>query len=76
MPQMVVRFYNKKEIIKENMIRVHRLLSDGATERIYFDVKFPKPTKTFDQASVTFWNAGSQKPTAIDDLQVEAFDKK
>ncbi len=72
MAQMIVKFQNKEQHVKENMIRVHRFLEDHGTSRIYIDVKFPK--KPFDRANVVFYNSGSKVPLLIDDLKVETFD--
>lgn len=74
MAEMIVRFYKNGQVIKENMIRLQRLLNDYETKELYMDVKFPK--KDFDQASVSFWNSGSKTPIEVDDLKVEAFNKQ
>lgn len=73
MAQMKVTFYNKDQVVKENSIKLHRLLDDYSTKQIFIDVKLPK--KPFDHASVVFWNAGGQKPMVIDDVQVEIFEE-
>lgn len=72
MTQWVVRFSNKGQRVKENVIRIYRLLDSGQTRELYIDAKFPK--KPFDQIEVFFWNGGSNKLLLIDDLKVEGFD--
>lgn len=71
MTQWVVRFSNKGQKVKENMIRIYRLLDSGQTRELYIDAKLPK--KPFDRIEVFFWNAGSLKLLLVDDLQVESF---
>ncbi len=73
MTQFIVKFFDGEKIVKERMIRVYRLLADGETQSIYFDVRVPK--STFDLAGVQFWNAGGNKPIAIDNLRIEKFDE-
>lgn len=74
MTQWVVRFSNKGQRVKENMIRIYRLLDSGQTRELYIDAKLPK--KPFDRIEVFFWNAGSPKLLLVDDLQVESFTVK
>ena len=74
MTQWVVRFSNKGQKVKENMIRIFRLLDSGQTRQLYLDAKLPK--KPFDRIEVFFWNAGSPKVLLVDDLQVESFTVK
>lgn len=71
MTQMIVRYLNGEKIVKERAMRVYRYLDDGETERLYLDCS--RPDEPFDRVAVTFWNAESGKPIAIDDLTIEAF---
>lgn len=74
MTQFVLRYSNGGKPVKENMIRVFRLLDNGQTRRITFDSKIPK--KAFDKIQVFFWNANGAKTLLIDDLTVESFSEK
>ena len=72
MTQMVVQFYHQGQVVKENVIRLQRLLNDMETKTVFIDVKLPE--KTFDTAVVLFRNSGGDKPAQMDDLKVELFD--
>ena len=74
MTQLVVRYSNKGEKVKENLIRIYRLLDSGQTRNLYIDSKLPK--KTFDSIQVFLWNGDSPKMLLIDGLRVEAFSEK
>lgn len=71
MTQWVLRFSNKEQRVKENMIRIYRLLDNGQTRELYLDAKLPR--KDFDRIEVFFWNAGSPKVLLVDNLKVECF---
>ena len=77
MTQFVVRLVNKSKpgegIIKENMVRVYRLLDDGVTRNISLDVKLP--TEHYDSVRVLFWNGDSDKELIISDLKAWSFSK-
>jgi len=73
MAQFIVRLINKDSIVKENMIRVYRLLGDNETRTISLDMKLPHAS--YDSVNVLFWNGGSDKPLWIDDLEVRAFNE-
>ncbi len=71
MAQFIVRFTHKGKIIKEKFIRPARLINDGETKPLFFDVKIPETT--FDSVSIHFWNTQSRKMLIIDDLKVAVF---
>lgn len=73
MTQMIVRFYDGEQIVKERMIRLHRLLNGHDEAVIYMDVRRPK--KPFSKVSLQFWNADSEKAIWIDNLKVVVFDE-
>jgi len=73
MTQFIIRFLNNDKIVKERMIRVHRLLNAGETKSIFIDVRFPK--EDFNKIGILFWNAEGDKNIMIDDLKVEKFNK-
>ncbi|HMO41273.1 MAG TPA: hypothetical protein PKC76_18060 [Saprospiraceae bacterium] len=74
MTQFIIRFYNNDQEVKTRIVRVHRLLSDGQTREIGFDVQAPR--KPFNKIGVFFWNADSPQTILIDNLRVESFDEK
>lgn len=74
MTQLVVRYSGKGQKVKENLIRIYRLLDNGQTRQLYLDSRLPK--KTFDRIQVFLWNGDSPKTLLIDDLQVESFSEK
>lgn len=71
MTQLVIRFMNNQENIKERIIRVHRLLSDKSWKTIFMDTRIPKAP--FTHVDIFYWNAESQKELYINSLEVEAF---
>lgn len=71
MANFIIRFYDDGKEVGARFLRVYRFLDDGETERIYFDAKPPR--KYFNEVGVVFWNANSDKPLAIDEVQLEAF---
>lgn len=72
MCQFIVRFYKQGREVKSNMIRVFRLLNDYETKNIHFYAK--SPDTDFDDISVSFWNADSDKEMVIDNVKVEVGD--
>jgi len=73
MAQMIVVYYNGDTRVKENQIRVHRLLHDGETQVIFLDTKIPQ--QAYNRIEVLFWNGDGEKILVIDDLSVEAFEQ-
>jgi hypothetical protein len=72
MAQFIVKFYKADAMVDYKMVRVFRVLNDNETRRIYFDAKL---SKGIDKASVSFWNAESDRPLLIDDLKVFLLEK-
>ncbi len=77
MTQFIVRLVDRskpgKGIVKENMIRVYRLLDDGGTKEVSLDMKLPH--KHYDSVQVSFWNAGSEQQLTVSDLKILGFSK-
>jgi len=71
MAQFIVRLTDKGKIVKENMERVYRVLTDQDTKTINLDVKLPEAA--CDSVHILFWNGSSDKPIWIDDLKVFSF---
>ncbi len=71
MTQVTVKFFNREEVIKENMYRPHRFLHDGQISDLYFDVKVPNTP--FTKVKLLYWNAGGQNETLIDNIEVETY---
>lgn len=73
MTQMIVKQYRQDKEAKVNFIRLHRHMDHGGTKRLYMDTKIADGT---NRAEILFWNAGSDVPILIDDLEVLAFDEE
>ena len=77
MTQFVVRLIDKSKpgdgTVKENMIRVYRLLDGGDTKDISLDMKLP--VEHYDSVRVLFWNGDSDKELTISDLKAWSFSK-
>mgnify|MGYP001386812175 FL=1 len=73
MTQFYIKFYHKDVVIKENMIRVYRVLNDNQSRSIHFFAK--KPLEDFDRVSMSLYHANSDKLLYIDNLKVESFDE-
>jgi hypothetical protein len=72
MPQLVVRFKNKNEVIKSRIIRVSRLMNDDHQwHELYIDVIIPQ--EKFDVAEVQLWNANSKNQLLATNLIVKVF---
>jgi len=78
MPQFIVRLIDntkggdeENRIVKENRIKITRLLGENQTMDIATDLKLP-PRK-YDMVSILFWDAGSDKEVIIDDIKAWAF---
>ena len=52
MTQLIIKFKNKKHIVKERKIRVQRLINNGEIKHIYIDSQLPK--NTFNHLEVLF----------------------
>lgn len=74
MPQLVLQFSDHGTDVKTRGIRLHRLLTDGSTKRLYIDVKIPN--KPFDRVDVYLWNADGTKKTFMDELIIESYSEE
>ncbi len=72
MTQFIVQLENKGNKIKENMIRVHRLLSNGAVKKVAIDMKLP--AGDHDKVNILFWNVGGDV-IYIDSLKIWSFNE-
>lgn len=70
MTQFKIALKNKDVVIRENMIRIQRMLVDGETQTISIDLKIPDAD--FDSISVWAWNAGSEKAICIRQWKIYA----
>jgi hypothetical protein len=71
MTEFIVEFKKGKEVVRANMVRPHRLMSDSETRTVWLDAKVPKVD--FDTIVVRFWNAGGEKKIWVNDLIVQTF---
>lgn len=72
MSQLMVKFKRGDKEIQTRFIRLFRLLQPNSTQNIYLDV--PVPKQPYDFLEVQFWQAHSDKPLAIDQLQITAIE--
>ncbi len=73
MPQVIITFYNKGQIIKANYVRISRILSDGETGNIPIDAKAPLQ---YDKAILSIWNGGSRKVLHINAIGITGYADK
>jgi hypothetical protein len=71
MAQMGVKFYKGENLVKENVIRLHRIMNHGETRAVYIDSNVGEVQ--FDEIRIQFWNPGSHRTVIIDDLEVFCF---
>ncbi len=71
MPQFILQFKQKDDVVKARCIRIHRIMQSGEKKNLNFDVKIP--SKAFDTIEFYIWNAGSGTTTYIDNVHVYAF---
>ena len=74
MAQFILRLVNKGSTAKENMIRVHRVLSNGVTKNISIDMKLPPGD--YDAVNILFWNGGSLDSIYIDSIKLWSFNER
>jgi hypothetical protein len=72
MAQFRLHLMRNAEVIKTSVIRVHRALHDGETQRFSIDLYIPDLVN-YTGGMVDLWSAGSDKYTLMDNLTVEAF---
>jgi len=73
MAQFILRLVNKGRTIKENIVRVDRVLWNGSTKNISIDMKLPPGD--YDAVNILFWNGGSEYPIYIDSLRAWSFNE-
>ena len=73
MPQLVIRYYNGGEKIKEKMIRVYRAMNEGETKQIFIDSRIPDNAT---RVTAHVWNASQSKPATFDALRFETFNEE
>lgn len=73
MAQFIIKIYNQDQFVKQEFIRVHRIMDDNQTRTLYVETKLPK--EPFDNVRVSFWNADSDKELIIDNLVLEKFNE-
>lgn len=72
MCQLIISLEQDDQIVKEKMIRVHRLLQPNQWRKISIDLEIPKGV-TFNNVKVKLWNAGGTREIWMDDLVLEIF---
>ncbi len=68
MTQMNVQFLKDGKTVKDQVIRLHRIMDHGETRVVTLDADVRGVD--FDAMRIQFWNPGSDKMTVIDDLKV------
>lgn len=71
MLQFIVRLKQYDTIVKENVIRVYRVLNEMETRDIFMDVKLPE--QNYNNVDILFWNGESEKVVWIDELKAWHF---
>lgn len=72
MTQFIIRFKKNNNIIKENFIRIQRLMNDGETKNISIDAR--TNNLDYDHIEIVFRNGNQGKTTCrIDNLKVIGF---
>lgn len=71
MLQFIIEFTKDGQLIKQNMVRVNRLVKSGNIEDVYFDTRIP--AQPYDNIEILFWNPGSNVPSLVDDIEVYSF---
>lgn len=71
MAQIKMAFFNNGAQIKDNFIRVYRVIEDGFHGKVYLDARVPD--EAFDAVRISFYNAGGKKKMSFDSLRVIGF---
>ena len=71
MTQFIIEFKKGDKVLRSNMVRPHRLMSDNETRTVWLDAKVPN--MDFDTVTIRFWNAGGHKKMLFDNLLVQSF---
>jgi hypothetical protein len=72
MPQLVVRFEQAGQPVRERALRPFRVMQPGQWLEVGMDIRAPH--KEFDTIKIFVWNAGSRAGMWADDLRVETFE--
>jgi hypothetical protein len=73
MAQFIVRLVYKGNVVKENMVRVHRVLNDWETKTVPLDMKLPRVD--YDSVNILFWNGNSDNAIWIDNIEATTFEQ-
>lgn len=73
MLQFIAEFQKDGKKLKQNMVRVNRLVNQWQTGQVSFDTVIP--AEPFDSVQVIFWNPGSNIGYKIDDVKLYTFDE-
>ena len=73
MLQFIIEFTKDGQVVKQNMVRINRLVNAGNKEEVYFDTRIP--AQPYDKIEILFWNPGSDVPSLVDDVQVYSFEE-
>ncbi len=67
--QLILRFYRNGELLKERIVRMHRVLNGEPTHEISIEAR--TPPEGADEVAVAVWNGGNDKPALLlDDLLI------
>jgi hypothetical protein len=73
MAQFIVRLKNNGNVVKENMVRVHRVLHENETKPVSIFMKLPDAS--YDSVTILFWNGDSEYDIQISDLEAASFNE-
>lgn len=68
MHQFIVEIKKDGNIVKTNMFRIFRFLSDNDHKHLHLDVRLPEAS--FDEIALRIWNAGSDKQVCMRNVQL------
>lgn len=72
MPQLVVRFEQQGNSIRERALRPMRVMQPGQWTEVGMDIKVPRAD--FDRMKIFLWCPGGQGELWVDDLKIETFE--
>lgn len=72
MHQLIIKFKNGNNVIKNKLLRVPRLLEQNVVQDLYLDAEIPKEQIT--DLEIGFWSAESEAVLTVDDLYLEFFE--
>ncbi len=73
MTQVIIKFMNQNELVKQNVLKPHRFLVDGQAKDLFLDAKLP--AEAFSKIIVLVWNADGPHEMLFDNLRVEVFNE-